>query len=65
MLISEIKIGMLLNMRGLSDMHCIEPKARVEAVAHDWFVARDEKGQPWFVDYGTWDLWPEQDEETL
>ena len=63
--ISEIKIGMLLNMRGLSNMHHIEPKARVEAVACDWFVVRDDKGCPWFVDYGTWDLWPGKNEETL
>lgn len=61
--ISEIKIGMLLDMRGLSNMHHIEPRARVEAVAYDWFVVRDDEGQPWFVDYGTWDLWSEQDEE--
>ena len=60
MQISEIKVGMLLNMRGLSDMHYVEPKARVEAIAYDWFVVRDDKGQSWFVDYGTWELWEEE-----
>ena len=68
MKISEIKVGMLLNMTGLSSIlldttglgivHCIdEPKARVEAVAHDWFVVRDNEGCPWFIDCGEWDLW--------
>lgn len=57
MKISELKVGMLLNMCGLSGMYYIDPKARVEAVGHDWFVVRDDKGQPWFVDYGDWELW--------
>ena len=57
MKISEIKIGMLLDMTGLSNMYQIEPKARVEAVAYDWFVVRDDDGCPWFVDYGEWNLW--------
>lgn len=57
MKISEIRVGMLLDMTGLSNMHYIEPKARVEAVAHDWFVVRDDEGHPWFIDYGTWELW--------
>lgn len=58
--ISEIKVGMLLDMTGCG-MHCIEPKARVEAVAHDWFVVRDDEGRPWLVDYGTWDLWEDKE----
>lgn len=59
--ISELKVGMLLNMSGLSGMYFIEPKARVEAVACDWFVVRDDEGQSWFVDYGTWDLWEDRE----
>ena len=56
MQISEIKVGMLLDMCGQSNMDYID-KARVEAVACDWFVVRDDEGRPWFVDYSTWDLW--------
>ena len=54
--ISEIKVGMLLDMCGQRSMDFID-RARVEAVAHDWFVVRDDKGQLWFVDYGDWELW--------
>lgn len=63
MLIFELKVGMVLDMCCQSNMNWIE-KARVEAVAHDWFVVRDDMGRPWFIDYGTWNLWSEQDEET-
>ena len=56
MQISEIKVGMLLDMCGQSNMDYID-KARVEAVGHDWFVVRDEKERPWFINYSIWDLW--------
>ena len=59
MKISEIKVGMLLDMCHQRNMEWTE-KARVEAVAYDWFVVRDDKGQPWFVNYGTWELWEEE-----
>jgi hypothetical protein len=62
--ISEIKIGMLLDMHNQHNFDYIE-KARVEAAAYDWFVARDDNGQPVLFDYGTWDLWPGKNEETL
>jgi len=58
--ISEIKVGMLLDMTGFGGMYYIEQKARVEAVGHDWFVVRDNRGWPWFVDYGDWDLWEDK-----
>lgn len=61
--ISELRVGMVLNMSGLSDMHYIEPKAKVEAVAYDWFVVRDDRGEPWFIDYGTWDLWEDEEND--
>jgi len=61
MKISEIKVGMLLDMCCQGSMDFIN-KARVEAVAHDWFVVRDEKGCLWFIDYGDWDLWEEDTE---
>ena len=60
--IPEIKVGMLLDMCGQRDMNFID-KARVEAVAHDWFVVRDDEGRPWFVDYGDWELWSEKSED--
>ena len=59
--ISEIKIGMLLDMCCQGDMNYIE-KARVEATAHDCFVVRDDAGAVWLIDYGVWDLWVEDKE---
>ena len=56
--ISEIRVGMTLDMCCQRSMDFIQ-WARVEAVAVDWFVVRDEDGEPWFVDYGVWDLWIE------
>jgi hypothetical protein len=56
MKISELKIGMLLDMHNQYNFDYIE-KARVEAVAYDWFVARDDNGQPILFDCGTWNLW--------
>jgi hypothetical protein len=61
--IPELKVGMVLNMSGFSGMCSIEPKATVETVAYDWFVVRDDKGEPWFIDYGTWDLWEDEEND--